>query len=440
MQSQQERTNFLYTVGGGGQEEDNQQPANNGQEDVVHVYPVEGGGLFFTKSPIEEESTIIDSQQPQDTPPTTFKVPTYLHVLLILFLFVGLDNLDSVFAQFTPTVTVTIQPVVKTISTTATVSVGAGADIQGRILAPLTLSQTQTVTATGHGHQDATRAIGTLTFFNGSFTSQTVNAGTVYTGSDGVQVALTQTVTIPAANPPYVGQATVSASAILAGASGNIHAGDIAITTNTLQVRNSQFQNGHDAKDFTYIKSSDIQGVVSDLTPRLRQSEQAALTAQVANGESIATPTCTPSVNANHTAGAQAQSVTVTVSQTCSALVYNTKALERAGVRSLIAHAAAQLGTSYRLYGNVTVSTVEATATNKKNVVFLSFTSRGTWVYQINEARIKALILGKPRLRALRLVAKTPGVQSVSIAGVSGSQQLPTDTAHIHLVLFYFVS
>lgn len=422
-------------------DQDDQEP-----EKVVYVYPLEGGGVVLTETPIEEDEPqppIVDGKDPEtDTRPLMRRQPPYfLHFLLILFLFVGLDNLESVFAQFAPTVTVSIMPVVKTISTMATVSVGgAGADIQGRMVPPLTLSQSQTVNATGHRHQDAVSASGTLTFYNGSFSSQTIDAGTVYTGSDGVQVRINETVTIPQASPPYVGEATVSASAILVGANGNIQAGDIRITTNTLQVRNSQFHDGRDARDFTTVTHADIDQPAMMLKAQVTQSMQAALQGQIRAGEQLLSLPCSPTTSTNHGVGDEALSVTVTISQTCSAFVYDTAQLTTQATRQLTAQAAKQLGSGYTLYGNVTIKAIEATATNKKNVVVLSFTCRGTWVYQINESQITARILGKPRIEALHLVEETPGVQSVSIAGVSDNQPLPSDAAHIHLSIFYLVS
>ncbi len=143
----------------------------------------------------------------------------------------------------------------------------------------------------------------------------------------------------------------MTAHALLAGASGNIRAGDIAVTGSALQVSNSQFSGGQDARDFSYVTKADIQGVVSVLTPQLLQSEQAALTAQLTNAESLAAPACTPGVNANHHAGEEAQSVTVTVSETCNAVAYNPKTLESAGERILATQEMKQLGSGYRLYG-----------------------------------------------------------------------------------------
>src|SRR6266704_203000 len=365
----------------------NQQPQTDQdeheQEKVVYVYPLEGGGLVFTEPPLEEndqqpEAPIVDAKEPErDTRPTAHKdLPYFLHFLLVLLLFVSLDNLDTVFAQRAPTVTVTIMPAVKTISTTATLTVGgAGAEVSERILAPLTLSQMQTVNASGHGHQDATRA------------------------------------------------------------TGNIQAGDISITTNALQVRNNQFHNGQDARDFTTVSKEDIDQPAATLKAQVAQSMQAALQGQVKIGEQFLSLPCSPTTTADHEVGDEALQVHITVSESCTALTYDTQQLTTLVTARLTAQAAKILGIGYKLHGNVTVSMTKVTTTDKKNVVLLSFTCQGTWVDQINEARIKALVTGKPRLTALHILSTVSGVQSVSIAGVSDNQPLPSDPAHIHLLM-----
>src|SRR5438105_4039025 len=98
-------------------------------EKVVYVYPLEGGGVVFTDTPIEEDgqqpqAPVVDAEAPRtNARPAARREPAYfLHFLLILFVFVGLDSLDAVFASFAPIVTITLSPVVKTVSTTATVS------------------------------------------------------------------------------------------------------------------------------------------------------------------------------------------------------------------------------------------------------------------------------------------------------------------------------
>ena len=50
-----------------------------------------------------------------------------------------------------------------------------------------------------------------------------------------------------------------------------------------------------------------------------------------------------------------------------------------------------------------------------------------------------ASIAGKRRLDAVHLIASLPGVQTVSITGVQDNQALPTDAAHIHVLIYFFV-
>src|SRR5260370_19127393 len=162
-------------------------------EKVVYVYPLEGGGVVFTDTPIEEDdqqpqALVVDAQETKtDTRLAPRREPAYfLHFLLILFVFVGLYSLTALLA---PTVPITITPVVKTLSTSATVSIGARADIEWRIFPPLTLSQEQTVPATGKGHQDARDRTGTLIYFNGLFAPHTADMGTIFTRAGRTQVA-----------------------------------------------------------------------------------------------------------------------------------------------------------------------------------------------------------------------------------------------------------
>jgi hypothetical protein len=61
--------------------------------------------------------------------------------------------------------------------------------------------------ATGTAHVPATVAFGTLTFYNAATYPQTIAAGTVLTGADGVQVVTDTTAPLPAGNPPLFGAA-----------------------------------------------------------------------------------------------------------------------------------------------------------------------------------------------------------------------------------------
>src|SRR5260370_19835325 len=168
-----------------------------------------------------------------------------------------------------------------------------------RTLAPVTLTKAEPAPTTGKGHQDARSAIGTLTFYNGLFTIQTIPRGTVFTGNDGIRVATEAAVTIPAGNPPGYGQATVEAQALQAGNTGNIAAGDInTMVSSSVLVKNSQFGGGRDARDFQAVSQADIDHATSTLkTTRRQEIPQACM---LRPGEADQPTHCTCRPNPNH--------------------------------------------------------------------------------------------------------------------------------------------
>jgi len=398
----------------------------------IHVYPVEGGGILFTREPLEDQpaAPTIDSQDDRTTTASKVKTPPpFVLFLLLLCVFVLCDTADSQLLAFmTPTVTVTIVPKTQTVTTTADLPAAA---IRAHLFAPLTLSMSQTVPATGIGHQDAQQATGTVTFYNGLFTPQYVGQGTVFAGSDGVNVATTQPATIPPGNPTAgYGTATVTAQAVQKGSAGNIAAGDINITIkNGLLVKNSQFSRGQDARTFSIVTQADIQQVVAQLTSRLLQSEQAALSAQIQTGEQLFTPTCPRTSHTDRQPGDEATEVKVSVSETCAAGAYNQQALQEQGEQLLNAKAGA-LGKSYRLTGDI-----HATMLSKQDAAGIRVQFTGIYLYQINQQELTRLIAGQAKPHALLLLRRIPGIQQAAITGISDDSEVPVDTTHIHIIL-----
>jgi hypothetical protein len=428
----------------GRREDDNQQrPDHNGQEgETVHVYRTSDGGVLFTHAPIgeqEPQAPIVDSQEPEtDTRPRQHKDPPYfLHFILLLLLFVGLDSADTTLtALFSPTATITIIPQERAITTTATFPI---ASLQGRVLPALTLSQSQTVNATGHGHQDARSATGTVTFYNGLSTVQNVSAGTVLTGQDAISVASDAAVTIPPANPPSLGETSVTAHVVRAGSTGNIQAGDINMTLSAgLYAKNpAAFTGGEDARDFTFVTGEDIQQAMNTLTSHLLQSERAALSAQLQPGEALVTTSCTQSSFSNHKNGDEATTVTITVSETCRATAYSQQALQQRATQFLVTKAST-LGKGFSPVGAIQITV--RSAIMPPGSATLTATLHGVWVYQLNEQQIKNLVAGKSRLDAIQLLSSLPGIQRISIAGIADNQTIPDDFTHIHLLIIVGVS
>ena len=313
----------------------------------------------------------------------------------------------------------------------------------GRVLSPLTLSQSQTAKTTGTGHQDAKEATGTVTFYNGQQTSQRVTQGTVFTGSDGVSIETTQQATIPPGNPSTgYGTVTIPAQAVDAGSQGNIREGyvntPIALA---VFVKNNQFSGGQNERDFQTVVKRDIDTITSPLTIAVAQGMQGALQSQIKPGEVFKLLPCAPTVTSDHHPGQEAPTVKVTVSQTCSAIAYNSQTLEEKATAFLAERTQQKAGTGYSLFGTVHVSVKQASVTHTPhNLVFVSFQASGTWVYalsQTTQQQIKHLIAGKTTQQALQLVVSLPGVEHAAIrfTGFGDAARLPKNTGYIHLTL-----
>ncbi len=306
------------------------------------------------------------------------------------------------------------------------------------VLNPITLSQSQTVPTTGKGHQDAKAATGFITFYNGLFTSQTIQAGTFLTGTDGIQVVTDQQADIPAGNPPSYGQVTVSAHAINPGVRGNIPAYDIdqACCSNAVLAKNTQpFSEGADERDFQTVTKADIARVATPLKTALAHSTQGALQGQVKEREQLYILPCSPIVSSDHQIGEEARHITVTSSLTCSAIAYDTQALETKATKLLTSQALTKLGSGYSLVGTIRVTVLQATQTHNTPTLVLSFT--GVWVYAISnreQQRIKRLITGETYQQAMHILHSLQGIEKVSIVWDENTK-LPKDSRYIHLAL-----
>ena len=421
------------------QGDEHDQPLPDEEElDTIHVYPVEGGGILLTRTPLADDEAappIIESRGGHTTgTPLAHTPPLFVLFLLLLCVFVLGDLADTqLIALLTPTATIAITPEVRTITLENAVTLG-------KLLSPITLTQSQTVPATGHGHQDARRATGTLTFYNGLSTVQQVAAGTVLTGQDGNSVATDASMSIPSANPPSFGETSVPAHAVQTGAAGNIQAEDVNATLSTgLYVKNlTAFTGGQDERDYKIVTQVDRNTAAASLQAKVSASMTAALQEQLLPGQSLHTLLCTPVTTANYVPGEEATSLTVSVSETCSAVAYDTQQLNARATQLLSAQATHTLGPGYLLAGNVRVRVTKATTTLVTSSVVLAFTCVGTYAYTLNEQaqqRIKTLLAGKPRLTALRLLLQQRGIQTASINGIPDNQFLPDDLTHLHILI-----
>ncbi len=420
--------------------------ASEEQEELYDVYTIPGGVVILRADENVIETTLAGTTTTEDNteqkqtpeqktdPLRTGKKQTRLAILTVSFnMFLILSSLlFQVYLLLNPpTATVTIIPKTQQIMLTGTMQLG-------RVLNPTTVSQTATAPTTGRGHQDAKVAQGTLTFYNGLLTPQTVAAGTVLTGSSGVQIVTAEDAAIPPGNPPTYGQATVSAHAIHPGTRGNIPAGDInqACCANAVLAKNTTpFHGGQDERNFPTVTKQDITTGAAPLKPAVAQSMQAALQTRMQQAEEIFRFPCAPTVRADHQPDEEAAQVTVIVSETCSAVAYDKDALQAKATDLLSHQARQQLGTGYSLLGDVQVTITQVTVTHA--IPTLVFSGQGTWVYALSQEaqqQMKQRIAGKPKQEALKLLLSLPGIEKASIVW-NEPTKLPNDLNAIHLVI-----
>jgi hypothetical protein len=383
-----------------------------------------------------------DIAQQSDTIETTLVAPkkppffiAYAICSFYLFLILSCIAFQVYVLLNPPIATVTIIPKSQTVTLTGTLQLG-------RFLQPITISQSQTVPATGKGHQDRRSARGFITVYNGLFTSQSVQAGTILTGADGVQIIIDQDAVIPAANPPSLGYATVSAHALYPGLSGNIPSLDInqaCCATAIKAVNTTSFTGGQDERNFQTVRTSDIASDASPLKTAVMQSMRGALQGQAQPPEQLYMLPCTPTVTSDHQPGEEAIQAHVTVSETCSAVAYDKDALQAQATALLSQQAVSKLGTWYSLVGEVHVTVKQATVTPHHTPVVFSFNALGTWVYavkSVEQQRIKSLIAGKTKQEAEQLLASMPGIEQASIRW-GDDTKLPKHTESIRVVVMY---
>src|SRR6266700_4863101 len=141
------------------------------EQEVTALIPAEPEVIEGEFVEIEPQETTEDHTPPKQKP-YWLLIP---FTILFCLVFVASSFL---FPLLTPSATITIIPVERNITLTAAIKV------HGRQLPALTLMQSTSIAATGKRHQNATRAVGTITLYNGLLFSQTIAAGTLLTGSD----------------------------------------------------------------------------------------------------------------------------------------------------------------------------------------------------------------------------------------------------------------
>jgi hypothetical protein len=322
------------------------------------------------------------------------------------------------------------------------------AHVEARLLTSHHLTQAVTIPTTGRGHQPAMQGRGTVTFYNQAPTAQTIPAGLLLSGADGVQVVTETLVVVPAAHLPTQGQATVAAHAVQAGPQGNIGANDLdgPCCFVGIAVQNEQaFSGGANARDFPAVGARDVTGAATPLIATLIRHGQAAVQAQVRTHEQPMHPVqCSPRVTANPAVGQEATQVTVIVSITCAAEVYNADEVQSLVAALLSQEAATHLGSAYTLQGEVTsILSAVSVVDSRRGIVNLHVQAEGLWAYQLSTAQLRALtalVAGKRTQEAQTILLRMQGIRQINITSSDwwddlSQQTLPQDAGRIRVVV-----
>ena len=369
-------------------------------------------------------------------------------LLLVLLLFTGMlwDLGPLAPLLFPPAATVTIVPTRLDSQATLLITAVTGKpdtaqhEVAARFVSATTPALVASGQTSGVAHVLAEASRGTLTFYNAATYPQTIAAGTVLTGADGVQVVTDTPAPIPAGNPPLFGVSIVGAHAVLASSRGNIAALDIdtLCCVAGVAVKNTAaFTEGQDAQTYKAVTQADIDGLAHPLINTLTQDAQAEVQSQLRPQEStLATSVCSPAIAVDHPAGSKAAQVTVTVAVTCRGEVYDQQAALRLAAISFTQETTIALGAHYTLLGQVTTTlTAVAVTAAKQGTLTLSIEVGGVWVYQWRLVHLEAVakrIAGARRQAALVLLQSLEGVQTASIHLVGSEQStLPADPGRI---------
>ena len=351
-----------------------------------------------------------------DTAPLTEPVPVRVYVLLSLF--IASFVVGSVLSLLTyPTVTVTITPIAKTITATMALA------LPTHQLAPVTLTQSRIAPTTGHGHQNAQKAVGSVTFYNGLSIAQSVPAGTFLAGSDGEQIITDQAAFIPPNAPPEDGSVTVPAHALYAGAQGNIAVDDVSLAlSSSLTVKNLRpFTGGQDARDFSVVARADLDALTHAL--------QAALVANVPQAfhmqqdESVSPIDCQFTTTTDHRVGEEATTITMTATETCKGMAYRQDDLQQQATAVF----------SKQTRPDATYELLRTTVLQIVSVTPLLVRMSGTWVYLLTpdyQDFLAEQVAGETPGQAQKYLLGTGFITKASIPA-----QLPKDPGHIHFLM-----
>jgi hypothetical protein len=345
-----------------------------------------------------------------------------------------------------PKATVTLFPTRKTLSQTYTfLAVTGTADqsrnqIPSRVLAFTTPTQSEMITTTGIGYIPAVQAKGTVTLYNEANYRQSIAAGTVITGNDDRQIVTDQTVTIAAGNPPYLASNTVLAHSLQAGEVGNIQPLDIngLCCLAGIYAKNTRpFTGGEDPKPYPMLSHADLEREATNLASTMSPLAKAGIQNQMFESEQFLQPMqCDLTTSSQPKVGERTTTATVSVSEKCSAQVFDDAVLQQLISVQFVQDAQKQLGSNFVQPGNLSTTIEKTTLLDRSHNTYQLFVSAtGTLIFHLSQAQLQALkthIAGKRITEAQRQLLALAGVQGVAIQPAHQTDvSLPTDPNQI---------
>jgi hypothetical protein len=313
-----------------------------------------------------------------------------------------------------------------------------------RLLTATTSPTSVTILTTGIGYTPAIQARGTITFYNEAPYSQTIQLGTVLTGSDGAQVITDETASIPAGNGGTNGSATVPAHAIVGGTVGNIQQLDVntlCCLSGILAKNTTAFTGGEDPQAYPTVSVADIQKAAHQVAATLDPVARNRVQSQIKKTERSLIPLqCSYATTSSPKVGEQATEASVSVSETCKTQVYDAVSLQDQLSLLFVQDVEKHAGNHFLLNGIPTVVFTKTTLLDKSHHAYqVTVIASGTLVFHLSDMQLHTLvtqIAGKPITQAQRALLQLQGVQGVSITPArQGENSLPQDPTHIEIII-----
>jgi len=429
-------------------------------------------GGQFSKPPIVE-STIAESEvtstealeepdiskhptiplAPLPNPKRYFRVNWWSIVALFLLLILAGEHTipflyPVIDAYFHPKATVTLFPAQKRMSQNYSYLVVTGTadrsknQIPSRLISFTTPTKIETINTTGIGYTPAIQAKGAITFYNEAPYNQTIYAGTVITARDGIQIVTDQTVTIAAGNGEANGNAQAQAHTIQAGTHANIP--PLAINAlcclNGILAKNlSPFTGGLDSQPYRMLSQADLKREATHLAGTLSPDAKVGIQNQMRDFEQNLVPVqCSVHTTSNPKVGVKATTASISVSETCSAQVYDYSEVAYLTRSAFLKDAQSQAGNNFVQSGSLTIARRKTTLLDRIHVTYeLSVSATGTLIFHLTAPQVQTLkksITGKSTAQAQQELLELSGVAGVYIKLAHQSDiSLPTNPDQIQM-------